>query len=162
MKIVLAFVFVLFMQGPACAQSQTKLIGHFTNMVADGSDDPHFVSGYNLHLYTKDDHVFGTIAVAIGTGEPIAAELQDAFFSPATKKLSFRAEYSDGWEHSKEIGAQGRESRRILMFSGTVTTTRVVGQIVTRDRYCDGCTSNTSTVIQKRNLALDTNRFRPY
>lgn len=132
------------------AAPEVLLIGHYSNMVQSGSEAPHFVSGYDVDLYAKKHRAFGTIAVAIGSEEPAVADLKNVVFDEATKQLSFDAAYSDGRDYSKGTGPDGRESRKVLHFAGSVAVKRVAGVVTIRDADCGGCKQVTKKVALKR------------
>ena len=135
----------------ACAAApEVVLIGHYSNMVQSRSEEPHFVSGYNVDLYAKKHRAFGTIAVAIGSEDPAVADLKNVVFDDATKQLSFDAAYSDGRDYSKGTGPDGRESRKVLHFAGSVAVMRVAGVVTIRDPDCGGCKPVMKKVVLKR------------
>ena len=138
------------MHAPVVARDKVELVGHYTNMVVSDGEDPHFESGYNLSLYRKTGAAFGTLAVAIGTEEPVTAKLQGVTYDIATKKLTFQAAYSEGIEFSKNTGPNGREGRTLLNFSGTVTPAGIAGQVTTRDGHCDTCKPKIRKVSLKK------------
>jgi hypothetical protein len=126
------------------------LIGHYSNMVASGTEEPHYVSGYDVDLYSRKQRAFGTMAVANGSPEPVGTELKDVVFDPATKQLRFRADYSDGREYSKNTGPDGRDTRLSLHFAGTVAAGGVTGVVTIKDAYCGSCRPVTNKVFLKR------------
>jgi hypothetical protein len=83
--------------------------------------------------------VFGHIEVATGSLDVRSADLRDVVFDAATKRLSLRANYDDGWEYGPGIGPKGRQGRTVLTFSGTVGPRAVAGKLGSRDAYCAGC-----------------------
>jgi hypothetical protein len=116
------------------APGKVVLIGHFSNMQATGDDDPHIVDGYSVHLYRQEKTLFGNMAAATGSLEPAQGRLFDIEFDPATKKLSFKAKYSTGIEGGKGIPEQ-RESRKLMLFSGTLGRKSLKGTVVVKDGY---------------------------
>ena len=127
------------MHGQVSANDQVKLVGHYTNMVISQNDDPHFLSGYNVDLYTRNGVALANLGVAVGSQEPVWATIQEVVYEPRTTKLRFRAEYSSGWETSKKTGPQGRAARAVITFSGRVKMGKAVGTITRQDAYCDDC-----------------------
>lgn len=121
---------------PAPAQSgKIVLLGHFDNMVSSDGEDPHLVSGYRLDLYRQGQAVFGNIAVATGSGEPVQAPLREVRYDEQKRTLAFEAKYSDGTEYNQDSGADGRESRVVLRFSGTLTANALQGQFQRIDAW---------------------------
>lgn len=132
------------------AAPEVVLIGHYSNMVQSGSEAPHFVSGYNVDLYAKKHRAFGTIAVAIGSEDPAVADLKNVTFDEATKQLSFDAAYSDGRDYGKGTGPDGRASRKVLHFAGSVAVRSMAGVVTIRDADCGGCKPVMKKVVLKR------------
>lgn len=147
---ILTFFLLLFVHGTGNAQEQARLLGNYTNMVVEGTEDPHFISGYNLDLYQKGNIVFGSISIATGSGEPVSAELTEVIYKAKKKELSFKAEYSGGWEISQKSGESGREQRTVLTFHGTITPASVSGKIGLRDGYCGKCQPRLQPISLKR------------
>jgi hypothetical protein len=132
---ILAILFFLFFSaGCIAAPSGVTLIGHFSNQIVSGDDDPHIVGGYWISLFQQDKTLFGNIGVATGSLEPAQGRLYDIAFDPATKKLSFKAKYSTGIEGGKGIPAD-RESRKLLLFSGTLGRKSLKGIVIVKDGY---------------------------
>ncbi len=135
MKKFLAILFSLVLSaGCIAAPSAVVLIGHFSNQVTTEGDDPHIVSGYRISLYQQDKTMFGDIGVATGSLEAAQGRLYDISFDPATKKLSFKAKYSTGMEGGKGIPEE-RESRKLMLFSGTLGRKSLSGIVVVKDGY---------------------------
>lgn len=136
MKRICTLLILLSLAGGANAgQGDVVLIGHFSNIVTSDGDDPHQDSGYAVSLYQKDEALFGNVEIGIGSTEAASGRLYDIAFDPATKRLSFKAKYSNGWEGSKQIGPEGRESRVLMIFSGTLASKSLTGTIVLKDGY---------------------------
>lgn len=140
---------------PLQAADKVQLIGHYSSMVMSHSEDPHYESGYDLDLYRQGARVFGSIAVANGSIELPSARLRDVVFDAATKRLSFTATYSDGWESIPGARSRDRKTRKVLTFSGTATPRAVVGQLAIRDGYCANCKPGTQRVSIKRTNETD-------
>lgn len=149
-RLLLVAAFGAVQLSASAAAPEVLLVGHYSNMVQSGSEAPHFVSGYDVDLYAKKHRAFGTIAVAIGSEEPAMAELKNVVFDEATRQLSFDAAYSDGRDYSKGTGPDGRESRKVLHFAGSVTVKSVAGVVKIRDADCGGCRQVTKKVELKR------------
>lgn len=116
------------------ANAGALLIGHYTNQEIAHDDDPHFLSGYSLHLYREGPIVFGNISMGVGSEEPTAATLIDVVYDEKQHLISFQAKLSTGLEGSKAIGEM-RETREIISFTGTIYPGSVRGRIVRRDGY---------------------------
>jgi hypothetical protein len=117
MKLILA-VFILFSISDSCTADAGKvvLVGHFSNQRVSDGEDPHLLSGYWVSFYKVDNKLFGDIGVAMGAGEGAPGRLSDIEFDPATKKLRFKAKYSDGYEYSKQTSPEGRKITRSADF----------------------------------------------
>ncbi|WP_431475640.1 hypothetical protein [Massilia eburnea] len=121
---------------PAYAEAAApSLIGHYSNQVWDDSEDPHALSGYSLDLYRQGKVVFGRIAVAVGSPEPVSAKLYDVSLNEKTKVISFKAKYSEGSHAGKNILPEKRDAKVILTFSGKLDPRGVRGEFVHRDGY---------------------------
>jgi hypothetical protein len=120
-------------------------------MKATGDEDPHMESGYSVRLYRQDETLFGSIAAATGSLEPAQGRLYDIEFNSATGQLRFKAKYSSGWEHSKQIGPGGRQKRELIIFSGTVTRRSLTGRVVLKDGYQLTDAGKATRVLMKRN-----------
>jgi hypothetical protein len=131
------------------AAAQTRLIGYYTNMVTEGRDDPHFLSGYNIGLYSRGSRTLAHIGVAIGSPEPVTAAVKSVTYDPVTGQLMFSAEYSAGQAHSPGQGAP-REALRTLTFSGVVRPNSIEGTIGVRDFYCARCRTSYNRAKLKR------------
>lgn len=116
-------------------QPAVSLIGHYTNLVWDKSEDPHALSGYNLDLYKQGDAVFGNIGVAVGSPEPVLAKLYDISFDEKSKAISFKAKYTKGTRYRKGIPPEKRDAKIILTFSGKLNPRWIKGEFVQQDGY---------------------------
>ena len=151
MKKRLMAVLLGALQLPALAgPPDVALIGHYSSMVTSGGEEPHFISGYDLDLYSRKHRAFGTIAVATGSPEPVGADLKDVVFDEATKQLRFDAVYSGEREYSKRTGPDGREIRTLLHFAGTVGPGAVTGVMTLKDGDCGSCLPRTKKVVLKK------------
>ena len=117
--------------------ADVKLLGHFTNFQWTNDEDPHLESGFSVNLFRCQKNLFGEVSVANGSLEPSGGRLYDILFDARTGKLSFKAKYSDGEELSRATGPQGRETRKILSFSGTLSKRLLKGVFVIQDGYND-------------------------
>ncbi|QYF95251.1 hypothetical protein KY495_08900 [Massilia sp. PAMC28688] len=133
----------------AAEPAQTRLIGFYTNMVTEGKDDPHFLAGYNISLYSKGERTLVHIGVANGSTEPVSAAVKSVAYDPVTRRLKFCAVYSTGLEHGPGQGAP-REALRTLTFSGIVHPNSIKGTMAIRDVCCAGCRTSYSRAKLKR------------
>jgi hypothetical protein len=147
----LVTLLALTLTSSACAEEpvQTRLIGYYTNMVTEGRDDPHFLSGYNIGLYSRGSRTLAHIGVAVGSPEPVTAAVKSVTYDPITGQLKFSAEYSAGEEHGPGKAAP-REALRTLTFSGIVHPNAIQGTIGVRDFYCSGCRTSYNRAKLKR------------
>ncbi len=136
MNRILAILILFCVTGTCSAElGAVALLGHFSNQKISQDADPHFLSGYKVSLYQIDRTVFGNIAIAVGSPEPVKGRLYDIKFDPTTKGLSFKAKYSEGREYNKQTAAEGRESRVLLAFSGKITPKGLAGTVILQDGY---------------------------
>lgn len=126
------------------------LIGHYSNQKVSAGEDPHILSGYWVSLYRVNNNLFGDIGVATGAGEAVPGRLYEIEFDPGTKKLRFKAKYSEGYEYSKQIGPGGRKSRNLLIFSGKLAPSSLAGTVVLKDGYSVEDAGKKSYVVMKR------------
>lgn len=154
MKVILQLIiyFSLCCSSPAFA-GEVQLLGHYSNQKVSDDSDPHILAGYSVHLYRDDKRIFGSIGIGIGSTEGAPGYMYDIELDPATSKLRFKAKYSEGQEFSKQIGPEGRESRVLLDFSGTLTRNAIVGTVVIKDGY------NLREVGKKSHVVLKRTKF---
>lgn len=133
MKNFLFFVFLLLTYTCNASAERILLIGHFSSLQTTQDEDPHTVSGYRVSLYKSGASVFGSFAAATGSLETAQGRLYDVHFEPATGRLSFKSRLAMGWESSREIGPNGRESRAIYEFRGRLQSRSLVGNMVQKD-----------------------------
>jgi hypothetical protein len=156
MKILSAFIIVVAFAGNSNADpGKVVLIGHFSNQKVSDGEDPHLLSGYWVSLYKADNKLFGDIGVATGAGEGAPGRLSDIEFDPATRKLRFKAKYSDGYEYSKQTGPEGRQSRDLLIFSGRLARNSLAGTVVLKDGYNLQDAGKKSYAVMKRKPEFD-------
>lgn len=130
--------------------TQARLIGYYSNVQTEGSEDPHFISGYNITLYQRDAETIGQVMVAIGSPEPAPATVSKLTFNPKTKCLTFTAQYSAGLTTNPVKGAPDREAYKILTFSGVVQPKSISGKMGVKDFYCTKCRPVVQRVKLKR------------
>jgi hypothetical protein len=136
MKLILAiFILFAFSNDSTADAGKILLIGHFSNQKVSDGEDPHILSGYSVSLFQLDEVLFGKIGVATGSGEAVPGRLYDIEFDRATKKIRFKAKYSEGYEYSKQIGPGGRPSRKLLIFSGRLAPNSLAGMVILKDGY---------------------------
>lgn len=132
------------------AAAQARLIGYYSNVRTEGNEDPHFISGYNITLYRRNAETIGRVAVAIGSPEPVRATIRQLAFNPATKRLTFTAEYSEGLSTNPIKGEPDREALQVLTFTGVVKPNSITGKMGVRDFYCSTCRPVVERVKLKR------------
>lgn len=137
---------------PACAETAApSLIGHYSNQIWSDGEDPHALSGYSLDLYRQGKVVFGKIAVAVGSSEPVAAKLYDVSMNYKAKTISFKAKYSEGSRSGKNIPPEKRDAKVILSFSGKMGPRGVRGEFIRRDGYPPfAITDKEKTLLRKQ------------
>lgn len=118
----------------ATANATVLVIGHYTNQEITHDEDPHFLSGYSLHLYRDGAIIFGDISMGVGSEEPTTATLIDVVYDEKQHLISFQAKLSTGMENSKNSSGM-RECRETISFTGTIYPDSVRGRIVRRDGY---------------------------
>jgi hypothetical protein len=128
----------------------TRLIGYYSNMQAEGADDPHFLSGYNIALYQREAETLGHVTVAIGSPEPARATVSNLTYDPKKKCLTFIARYSAGLGTNPVKGAPDREAFKVLTFSGVVRPQSISGKVGVKDFYCSKCKPVFKRVTLKR------------
>lgn len=141
MKTFAAFLLAacLLPSARAAEPVDTRLIGYYSNMQAEGVDDPHFLSGYNIALYQRKAETLGHVTVAIGSPEPARATVSNLTYDPKKKCLTFTAQYSAGLGTNPVKGAPDREALKVLTFSGVVRPQSISGKVGVKDFYCSKC-----------------------
>jgi hypothetical protein len=152
MKTFAAFLLAvcLLPSARAAPSMDTRLIGYYSNMQAEGADDPHFLSGYNIALYQRETETLGHIMVAIGSPEPARATVSKLTYNPKKKCLTFTAQYSAGLGTNPVKGAPDREALKVLTFSGVVRPQSISGKVGVKDFYCSKCKPVFKRVTLKR------------
>jgi hypothetical protein len=150
-RVIFTLSFSVVLSGTGLAAEKAPLlIGSFSNMKISTSDDPHFISGYDVNIYQSDGKMFGDIAIGIGAPEPAKAVMYDIQFDPTNRKLSFKAKYSDGLEFQKDLPPEGRESRVLLHFTGNMSAASLVGTVQLNDGYSPSKTGTRERVVMKK------------
>jgi hypothetical protein len=152
MKTFTVLLLVMFFSPLALAvePANTRLVGHYTNMKVEGSDDPHFLSGYNISLYQQPKETRAYIMVAIGSPDPTRATVSNLTYDPARRCLTFTAQYSSGLETNPLKGATRRESFKVVFFRGVVRPETIKGTMGEKDFYCTECKPVFRSVTLKR------------
>lgn len=136
------FAFAAFAQA-----GEVRLIGHYDNIKASNSPDPHQF-GYGMSLYRRTDGlVFGSFVYASGTTEGSNALLYDIELDQDKKLLTFKAKLSSGSEPS---GSGFRETREIFAFKGSIAGKFVSGKLVRTDGYAPATSAKTTQIKLKR------------
>ena len=128
----------------------TRLIGYYSNMKAEGADDPHFLSGYNIALYQHKAETLGHVSAAIGSPEPAHATVSTLTYDRKKKRLTFTARYSAGLDTNPVKGSPEREALKVLTFSGVVRAQSISGTVGVKDIYCSRCKPAFKRVTLKR------------
>jgi hypothetical protein len=151
MRMIFAILLAFFVTGKVtAAPGEIVLIGHFSNIKASVDEDPHIESGYAVSLYKQDETLFGKLEVGIGSTEAASGRLYDIEFNPALRRLRFKAKYSSGWEANKMIGSEGRESRKLMIFSGKISSKSLAGDVILKDGYTQNDAGKKTYEVLKR------------
>lgn len=135
----LLLAFCLPLSAHASEAVPTRLIGYYSNIQAEGAEDPHFISGYNIALYQREAHTLAHVTVAVGSPEPARATISNLTYDPKKKSLAFTAKYSAGMRTNDIKGEPDREALKVLTFSGVVRPKSIAGRIGVKDFYCSKC-----------------------
>ncbi|WP_316681048.1 hypothetical protein [Ralstonia flaminis] len=134
MRRLLFSALLLVATASLAAPPSARHLGFFTNQKTVGSnDDPH-TEGYALDLYQEEQRVFGKFCVSTGIETPCGI-IEDAKIRPSTGIITFRAKLSTGIEFTRDSGSQGRPSRDLFEFAGTISNDAVKGRITHRSGY---------------------------
>jgi hypothetical protein len=152
MKIFVTILFAacLLPSAQAAETQPTRLIGYYSNVQVEGTDDPHFISGYNIALYQREAETLAHVTVAIGGIEPAHATISELTYDPKKKLLTFSANYSAGNTTNPVKGAPRREALEVLTFSGVVRPQSILGKMGVKDFYCGKCAPVFTRVKLKR------------
>lgn len=116
------------------AQLSAQHLGFFSNQRTVGSsDDPH-TEGYALDLYREGSKIFGKFCVSTGIETPCGI-VDEATIKSSTGAITFRAKLSTGTEFTRDSGSQGRPSRDLFEFVGTISGNAVKGRVSHRSGY---------------------------
>lgn len=117
-------------------QPSVETLGVYSNVRITGSgEDPH-AEGYDCELYRENGQVFGLFYSSQGmVGDTPRGRLQDVRYDPAKRTLFFRAKLTLGQEISRDTGPDGRPSRDLFEFDGTLDAKRLSGTVTHRDGY---------------------------
>lgn len=130
--------------------TQARLIGDYSNMQADGADDPHFISGYNVTLYKRNSITLAYVMVATGGPEPVRADIKQLDYDQKTHRLSFTAQYSHGRISNPVKGRPDYEDMKILTFRGLADEKKITGAMSTRTLDCSACKARSRHICLKR------------
>lgn len=128
----------------------TRLIGDYSNMQAEGADDPHFLSGYNITLYQRKSETLCHVSAAIGSPEPARATVSKLTYDSKRGGLTFIARYSAGLTANPVKGAPDREALQVMTFRGVVRPHSISGTVGVKDFYCNKCKPIFKRVTLKR------------
>lgn len=105
-------------------KSKVQVLGDFTRLRYPGDD----AFGYSLQLWKQGDHIFGLLAVFVGSpADPPIALLEDVTFDSRSRRFSFSARLSTGFVHT--AGDKWVPTQERFTFKGTLTRTTVTGTL---------------------------------
>ncbi|QQP99690.1 hypothetical protein [Lysobacter enzymogenes] len=134
----------------AAAQAAVETVGVYSNVRVSGGEDPH-AEGYDVELYRENGVLFGLFYSSQGmVGDTPRGRLQDVRYDAASGKLSFRAKLTIGQEFSKDSGPDGRPSRDLFEFDGTLGAKTLSGALLHRSGYAPSETGERQMVTLKR------------
>lgn len=116
-------------------EPKVSSIGEYSNMLYTHDEDPHFLSGFSIRLYSLNNEVIGEIAMANGSPEPVSGMLYDVIYKPKQDFLAFKAKLSLGNETNPDIKGKDRDSRDFFAFSGKITPNVITGAMIQKDGY---------------------------
>ena len=120
--------------GPNTDDGKVVLIGYFSNQeVGMVGDSPH-ISGYSLELYRMNNQMYGRFIRGTGSEESVTTLIYDTLFDRKKGRLLFKAKLSEGLESNKKI-PEGRPSKDLFEFTGTITSNAVAGEIEHKSGY---------------------------
>lgn len=131
-------------------QAKVETLGVYSNLrITHGGEDPH-AEGYECELYRQDGQLFGLFYSAQGmVGDTPRGRLQDLRYDAAHGTLFFRAKLTTGREYSRDSGPDGRPSRDLFEFDGTLSAHQLRGTVTRRDGYRPGEAGERETVTLK-------------
>lgn len=145
-------------------QPKVETLGVYSNVRITGSgDDPH-AEGYDCELYRENGQVFGLFYSSQGmVGDTPRGRLQDVRYDPVKRTLFFRAKLTLGQEINRDTGPDGRPSRDLFEFDGTLDGKRLSGSLTHRDGYRPNEPGERETVTLKldRERSAQAREFAP-
>lgn len=131
-------------------QTAVETLGVYSNVrITHGGEDPH-AEGYECELYRQDGQLFGLFYSSQGmVGDTPRGRLRDLRYDAASGKLFFRAKLTTGREYSRDSGPDGRPSRDLFEFDGTLAAKQLRGNLTRRDGYRPGEPGERETVTLK-------------
>ncbi|QWF15325.1 hypothetical protein [Lysobacter capsici] len=144
-------------------QTKVETLGVYSNVRITGGDDPH-AEGYDCELYRENGQLFGLFYSSQGmVGDTPRGRLQDVRYDPAKRTLFFRAKLTLGQEISRDTGPDGRPSRDLFEFDGTLDAQRLSGTLTHRDGYRPAEPGERKTVSLKldRERSAQAREFAP-
>lgn len=134
MRRLLFSALLLVATASTAAPPSAQHLGFFSNQRTVGSsDDPH-TEGYSVDIYREGQRVFGKLCVSTGIETPCGI-IDEAKIQSSTGAITFRAKLSTGTEFTRDSGSQGRPSRDIFEFIGTISRNSVKGRMTHRSGY---------------------------
>ncbi|WP_157003165.1 hypothetical protein [Ralstonia sp. A12] len=149
MRRLLFSLLLLVATASSATPPSAQHLGFFSNQTTVGSsDDPH-AEGYALDLYQEGQRVFGKFCVSVGIETPCGI-VDDAKIKSSTGAIMFRAKLSTGTEFTRDSGSQGRPSRDLFEFVGTISGNAIKGRVTHRSGYAPGGDAQTERVSLRR------------
>jgi len=148
--VMLILLFFPFISMQAAEKSKVEYLGTYSNQTNSNDEDPHF-EGYILDLFREGDIVFGRFFFATGIEVPFI-QIQDVVLNSNKNHLFFRAKMSlgrEGWSRGKGTG-EGRLTRDLIEFNGTITESAVTGTLTRKDGYDPHLPGQNESVTLKR------------
>jgi hypothetical protein len=141
-----------------------ETLGIYSNVRITGSDDDPHAEGYDCELYRENGQVFGLFYSSQGmVGDTPRGRLQDVRYDPAKRRLFFRAKLTLGQEITRDTGSDGRPSRDLFEFDGTLDAKRLSGTLTHRDGHRPAEPGERETVSLKldRERSAQAREFAP-
>lgn len=141
----------IFFMGASSAAAPTiaQHLGFFSNQrTVESTNDPH-TEGYSLDLYREGQQIFGKLCVSTGIETPCGI-IDNAQIIPSTRAIRFRAKLSTGTEFSGSSAPQGRPSRDLFEFAGTISTSAVKGRLIHQSGYGAGSDIQSQRIVLRR------------
>lgn len=120
--------------GPNTGDGIVVLVGYFSNQEIGMVEDSPHISGYSLELYRMNNQMYGRFIRGTGSEDPLTTLIYDTQYDRKRGRLFFKAKLSEGMESNKKI-PDGRPSKDLFEFSGSITSNAVAGKIEHKSGY---------------------------